>query len=212
VGSVRLLHPRALQKSRGARTATPPLRGDCGRRSVGRSSSVHGGASCLLSLKAAALRKRPSPRLHDRARRSDSQRFRRRAAAPAQTQRRTPRRRHCRSSTNAATTLMPQHHRGAAEIGQAGQRRTFAQNGPSGLRAVAGEASATSAAASSPPRKRSPRRPRGRPRPGRGVSPLRSQAPRCPMEQKRSKDTLGLTLGRVCGVPSVRPGDVPRSG
>jgi hypothetical protein len=77
---------RALQKSPGARTATPPLRGDCGRRSVGRSSSVHGGASCLLSLKAAALRKRPSPRLHDRARRSNSQRFRRCAAAPAQTQ------------------------------------------------------------------------------------------------------------------------------
>ena len=33
------------------------------------------------------------------------------------------------------------------------------------------------------------------------MSPLRSQAPRCPMEQKRLKDTLGLTLERVSGVP-----------
>ena len=31
--------------------------------------------------------------------------------------------------------------------------------------------------------------------------PLRSQAPRCPMEQKRLKDTLGLTPERVSGVP-----------
>jgi hypothetical protein len=77
-----------------------------------------------------------------------------------------------------------------------------AQHGPSGLRAVAGAASATSAAASSPPRKRAPR-------PDVGVAlgqdaecrPLRSQAPRCPMEQKRLKDTLGLTPERVSGVP-----------
>ena len=33
------------------------------------------------------------------------------------------------------------------------------------------------------------------------MSPLRSQAPRCPMEQKRLKDTLGLTPERVSGVP-----------
>jgi hypothetical protein len=33
------------------------------------------------------------------------------------------------------------------------------------------------------------------------MSPLRSEAPRCPMEQKRLKDTLGLTLERVSGVP-----------
>jgi hypothetical protein len=76
----------ALQKSPGARTATPSLRGDCGRRSVGRSGSERGGTSCLLSLKAGALSKRPSPRPHDRARRSNSQRFRRCAAAPAQKQ------------------------------------------------------------------------------------------------------------------------------
>ena len=76
-----------------------------------------------------------------------------------------------------------------------------AQHGPSGLRAVAGAASATSAAASSPRRRRAPRR--------RGVAlgqnaecrPLRSQAPRCPMEQKRLKDTLGLTPERLSGVP-----------
>ena len=75
-----------------------------------------------------------------------------------------------------------------------------AQHGPSGLRAVAGAASATSAAGS-PPRKRASRRRRGRARPGRGMSRLRSEAPRCPMEQKRLKDTLGLTLERVSGVP-----------
>jgi hypothetical protein len=86
-GGAGLLHPRGVAEiARGARTATPLLRGDCGPRSVRRSSSEHGGASCLLALKAAALSKRPSPRLHDRARRSNSQRFRRRAAAPAQTQ------------------------------------------------------------------------------------------------------------------------------
>ena len=44
------------------------------------------GTSCLLSLNVAALSKRPSQRLHDRTRRSNSQRFRRRAAAPAQIQ------------------------------------------------------------------------------------------------------------------------------
>ena len=33
------------------------------------------------------------------------------------------------------------------------------------------------------------------------MSPLRWQAPRCPMEQKRLKDTLGLTSERVSGVP-----------
>ena len=74
-----------------------------------------------------------------------------------------------------------------AARGQSGQRRTFAQHGASGLRAVAGAASATSAAAGSPPRKRTSRRRWGRPRPGRGMSPLRSQAPRCPMEQRRLK-------------------------
>ena len=77
-----------------------------------------------------------------------------------------------------------------------------AQHGPSRLRAVGGAASATSAAASSSPRKRAPR-------PVVGVAlgqdaecrPLRSQAPRCPMVQKRLKDTLGLTPERVSGVP-----------
>jgi hypothetical protein len=88
-----------------------------------------------------------------------------------------------------------------ADFGQSGQRRTFAQDGRSGLSAVAGAASATSAAASSPPRKRAARRRRGRPRPGRGMSPLRSQAPRCPMGQTRLKDTFGVTSERVSGVP-----------
>jgi hypothetical protein len=45
------------------------------------------------------------------------------STAFVQTQRRTPRRRHCRSSTKAATTSMPQGHRRAAEIGQKGALR-----------------------------------------------------------------------------------------
>jgi hypothetical protein len=76
-----------------------------------------------------------------------------------------------------------------------------AQHGPSGLGAVAGAASATSAAASSPPRKRAPRRPPGRPRPGRGMSPFALAGPAMPDGTKRLKDTLGLTVGRVSGVP-----------
>ena len=64
-----------------------------------------------------------------------------------------------------------------------------------------GPASATSAAASSPPRTRAPRRNRGHPRPGRGMSSFALAGPQCPMEQKRLKDTLGLTLERVSGVP-----------
>jgi len=33
------------------------------------------------------------------------------------------------------------------------------------------------------------------------MPPWRSDAPRCPMDQKRLKDTLGLTPERVSGVP-----------
>ena len=49
-----------------------------------------------------------------------------------------------------------------AATGQPRQRHPLAQNDPSGLRAVAGAASATSAAAGSPPRERAPHRRRGR--------------------------------------------------
>jgi hypothetical protein len=105
------------------------------------------------------------------------------------------------------------HHRAVrltTPIGQYGQRRTFAQHGRSGLRAVAGAASASSAAASSPPRNRAPRRGRGRLRLGRGVSPLRSQAPRCPMD--KAIEGHPRPLARACvWRPSLRPGDVPRS-
>ena len=59
--------------------------------------------SCLLSLNVAALSKRPSPRLHDRARRSNSQRFRRRAAAPAQTGKRAA---GCRSRAAPTTSAV----------------------------------------------------------------------------------------------------------
>jgi len=103
-----------------------------------------------------------------------------------------------RFGLRAATIRAPESGPATTAIGQSGQRRTFAQHGPSGLRAVAGAASATSAAAGSSPRKRASRRRRGRPRPGRGMSPLRSQAPRCPIEQQRLRDTLGLTPERVC--------------
>ncbi len=61
-----------------------------------------------------------------------------------------------------------------AAFGQTRQRRAPAQHSPSGLRAVARAAAATSAAAGSPPRKRAPRLRRGRPCPGRGMSPIRS--------------------------------------
>ena len=54
--------------------------------------------------------------------------------------------------------------------GQSRQRPTLAQHGPSGLRAVARAASATSPAAARPPRKRAPRLRRGRPWPERGMS------------------------------------------
>ena len=105
----------------------------------------------------------------------------------------------------------PASRRPPTPSGQSGQRRTFAQHGPSGLRAVAGAASTPSAAASSPPRKRPPRRRQGRPRPERGMSPFAPQGPQCPMEQSRLNDTLGLTLKRVWR-PTAQPGDVSRSG
>ena len=65
--------------------------------------------SCLLSLTAAALSKRPSPRLHDRARRSNSHCFRRRAA-PAQIQARAAWARHECFGLVPARTALPQSH------------------------------------------------------------------------------------------------------
>ena len=132
---------------------------------------------------------------------SDSQRPGRRAAEFAQNEQRFDADGVAAPSVEAATISRSRFRPLVAASGQSGQRRTFAQHDSSGLGAVAGAASATSAAASSPPRKRASRRRRGRARPGRGMSPLRSQAPRCPMEQKRLKDTLGLTPERVSGVP-----------
>ena len=79
----------------------------------------------------------------------------------------------------------------AAACGQSRQRRTLAQHDPSGLRAVAGAASATSAAGGSPPRKRAPRRRRGRPWPGRGMSPLRSPTRSSPDRESASAARLG---------------------
>jgi hypothetical protein len=82
-------------------------------------------------------------------------------------------RRSRRSRGNSASPIQPRFaaplaHRyapallGATARGHLGSARTLAQHGPSGLRAVAPAASATSAAAGSPPRNRVPRR-----RPGR---------------------------------------------
>jgi len=101
----------------------------------------------------------------------------------------------------------PRTHRAATAFGQSGQRRSLAQHGPFGLRAVAGAASATSAAASSPSRKRAPRRGWDRRRPGREMSPFAPARPRCPME----KATQGHPRHHpraVSGRPSAQPGDV----
>ena len=87
-------------------------------------------------------------------------------------------------------------------IGQSGQRRSLAQHGPvwsesggrggvsdlGGGEQLTAEASAASTSGAALGQDAECR-------------PLRSQDPRCPMEQKRLKDTLGLTLGRVSGVP-----------
>ena len=87
-----------------------------------------------------------------------------------------------------------------------------AQHGPSGLGAVAAAASATSAAASSPPRKRAPRRGRGRPRPGRGMSPFALAGPAMP-DGTKAIEGHPRPHARACvRRPSVRLGDVPRSG
>ena len=80
-------------------------------------------------------------------------------------------------------------HSRATGFGQSRQRRILAQHDPSGLRAVAGAASATSAAARRPPRKRAPRRRRGHPWPGRGMSPMRSRGA-LPTRQSLSRKAL----------------------
>jgi hypothetical protein len=62
-----------------------------------------------------------------------------------------------------------------------------------------------------PTGERAPRRRRGRP--GPGVVVAWARRPRdATVEQERLRDTLGLTPERVYRGPSVRPGDVPRSG
>ena len=109
------------------------------------------------------------------------------------------RQRRCCSRSGGAANATPKRARLAARAGQSGQRRTFAQHGCSGLGAVAGA------------RQRPRRRPAHRGSVRRvdvGVALgqdaecrlFGSQAPRCPMEQKRLKDTLGLTPERVSGV------------
>jgi hypothetical protein len=92
--------------------------------------------------------------------------------------------------------------RQASVSGQSGQRRAFAQDGPircegggpGGVSDLGGDGAA---------HRGSERRVDLRAALGQDADcrPLRSQDPRCPMEQKRLKDTPGLTLGRVSGVP-----------
>jgi hypothetical protein len=72
-----------LQKSAAARTARPSRRATAAGAPSGEAVASAEATSCLLSLNAAALRKRPWLRLHDRVPRSNGQRTRRRAAAPA---------------------------------------------------------------------------------------------------------------------------------
>ena len=67
-------------------------------------------------------------------------------------------RKHGRLRRKAATTTAAVLRSRAAGYGQSRQRRTLAHHGPSGVKAVAKAASATSAAASRRPRKRAPRR------------------------------------------------------
>jgi hypothetical protein len=93
----------------------------------------------------------------------------------------------------------------AAAVGQSGQRRSLAQHRPFGLRAVAGAASATSAAASSPSRKRAPRRPWGRPRPGTRNVALRARRPRDARWNKSDSRTPSASPSSVC------PASLPRS-
>ena len=103
-----------------------------------------------------------------------------------------------RGAAITASAANPDH---VAACGQSGQRRSRAARHPWSESGGRGGVSDLGAA-SSPPRKRAPP-------PDVGVAldqdaesrPLRSQAPRCPMEQKRLKDTLGLTPERVSGVP-----------
>ena len=99
---------------------------------------------------------------------------------------------------------------GAAAVGQSGQRRTLSQHGPSGLRAVAGAASATSAAAGSPPRKRTSHRRRGRPRPGRGMSAFALAGPARPDGTKAIEGHPRPHTRACVWRPSARLGDVPR--
>ena len=109
---------RTLQKSPGA---GPPRRREGTTAASARSDEAVASAaatSCLLSLTAAALSKRPSPRLHDRARRSNSQCFRRRAAAPAQEQSRLSSHRRGRSSCRGAVIRRPERPRRVTAFGQ----------------------------------------------------------------------------------------------
>jgi len=97
--------------------------------------------------------------------------------------------------SEGATASAPTTRRLATTPGQSRQRRTLAQHDPSGLRALAAAASATSAAAGSPPRKRAPGRRRGRPWPGRGMSPIRSSAA-WPLDDERGSS--GPVVGHGC--------------
>jgi len=68
----------------------------------------------------------------------------------------------CSATKGAMRSKLTPHWR-ATGLGQSRQRRTLGQHGHSGVSTVAGAASATSAAAGSPPRKRAPRGRRDRP-------------------------------------------------
>ena len=88
----------------------------------------------------------------------------------------------------------------AAGIGQSGQRRSLAQHGPSGLRAVAGAASATWQRRAA--QRGSERRVDVKVVLGQGAKcrPLRPHAGDARWK-RRFKDTLGLTPEGVSGVP-----------
>ena len=121
-------------------------------------------ARAVTVLLSQAMQLRRSPAAEER---SSSRRTRRLAAGTAQGAAGSQ----PRSLSKAATRSSVGAVRPAAGIGQSRQRRTPAHHGPSGLKAVVKAASATSAAASCRPRKRAPGRRRGRPWPGRGMSP-----------------------------------------
>ena len=104
-----------------------------------------------------------------------------------------------RSQTDS--DLRPQPAQRALASGQSGQRRSRAaralwseSGGRGGVSDLGGGEQLTAeASAASPSGSPSART--------RNVALCARRPPRCPMEQKRLKDTLGLTLERVSGVP-----------